>query len=102
MVSSFKYLVFSTFIAAIYSKPVFRHLVLHEQRTDGIPQGFVRTGVAPANQTITLRLALVNSDITGLEDKLYAVSNPDSALYGQHLSREEVSEQTLQVSLLSI
>lgn len=90
MISSFKYLYVSVLIAVVSATPVFRELVLHEQRTDGAPEGFVKTGAAPADQTITLRLALANSDVSGLEEKLFAVSNPDSALYGQHLSREEV------------
>ncbi|KAI5116074.1 hypothetical protein M0805_004385 [Coniferiporia weirii] len=86
-----KFLVFASFIAAVSANPVFRDLVLHEQ-LDSAPDGFVKTGAAPADQVLNLRLALVNSDMAGLENALYAVSTPDSAVYGQHLTKEEVEE----------
>ncbi|ETW85061.1 serine protease S53 [Heterobasidion irregulare TC 32-1] len=62
---------------------------LHERR-EVIPRGFVKTAAAPASQMLNLRLALVQSDPQGLEDALYAVSTPSSALYGQFLTKEEV------------
>ncbi|ETW78234.1 serine protease S53 [Heterobasidion irregulare TC 32-1] len=62
---------------------------VHERR-DAPPSGFVNSGSASAEQTLTLRLALVQSDAQGLEGALYAVSTPGSPQYGQHLSKEEV------------
>ena len=62
---------------------------VHERR-DAPPSGFVNSGSAPAEQALTLRLALVQSNAQGLEDALYAVSTPGSPQYGQHLSKEEV------------
>ncbi|KAJ7764277.1 subtilisin-like protein [Mycena metata] len=41
---------------------------------------------------ITLRIALTQSDIIGLQKKTYAVSHPANALYGQHLTTEEVAK----------
>ena len=66
-----------------------RDMRLHERR-EVIPRGFVKTTAAPASQMLNLRLALVQSDPQGLEDALYAVSTPSSALYGQFLTKEEV------------
>ncbi|KAL5512352.1 hypothetical protein ACEPAG_3344 [Sanghuangporus baumii] len=91
LASKFTYLVFASFVAAVSASPLFRNFVVHEQRSE-IPDGFVKVGAAPADQVLNLRLALVNSDMAGLEEKLYAVSTPGSALYGQHLSKEEVEE----------
>lgn len=68
----------------------FSNLVVHES-IPSAPNGFTRLSSAPANQTLHLRIALSNSNITGLEDMLYAVSSPGSPLYGQHLSKEAVS-----------
>lgn len=91
LAAKFAYLVFASFVAAVSASPLFSSFVLHEQRID-IPDGFVKVGSAPADQVLNLRLALVNNNMNGLEEKLYAVSTPGSALYGQHLSKEEVEE----------
>ena len=77
-------------IASACASPTFSNLVLHES-INNAPDGFIKIGAAPANQMLNLRIALVNSDIAGLEDKLFAVSTPGNALYGQHLSKEEAS-----------
>lgn len=82
-------LVLASLIAGIYASPTFSNLVVHESITNA-PDGFSKVGAASADQMLNLRIALVNSDIAGLEDKLFAVSTPSSALYGQHLSKEEV------------
>lgn len=88
MSPNFRIPFFLAFVAAVSAAP-FRNLVPHESR-QGVPNGFVKTGSAPADQMLNLRLALVNSDMAGLEKALYAVSTPDSAQYGQHLTKEEV------------
>ncbi|OSD03928.1 family S53 protease [Trametes coccinea BRFM310] len=64
---------------------------VHEARED-IPEGFVHSGPAPQDTVLNLRLALVQSDPAGLEKALMDVSTPSSALYGQHLSKEEVEK----------
>lgn len=84
-----KHLSFLFLAALVSAAPAFTNLILHESRI-GAPDGFVQTGPAPDEQMLNLRIALVNSDMAGLEDKLYAVSTPGSDLYGQHLSKEEV------------
>ncbi|ESK96314.1 protease s8 tripeptidyl peptidase [Moniliophthora roreri MCA 2997] len=65
-----------------------RQMAVHEQRT--APPGFARVGKPKAAATLDLRIALVPQDIAGLEKALYDVSTPGNALYGQHLSLDEV------------
>ncbi|KAJ7092235.1 family S53 protease [Mycena epipterygia] len=65
-------------------------MVVHEKR-DEPAYGFVNSGVAPATKDLTLRIALKPNNIAGLETALYAVSDPASALYGQHLTQNEVA-----------
>ncbi|KAH9847188.1 family S53 protease [Lenzites betulinus] len=59
---------------------------------EAIPDGFVHSGTAPQDKVLTLRLALVQSDTEGLQNALMDVSTPSSALYGQHLTKEEVEK----------
>ncbi|KAJ7059142.1 family S53 protease-like protein [Mycena amicta] len=72
-------------------------MAVHE-RIGTLPAGVVQkasttTTSSLATQEITLRIALAHSDpnLGGLEDRVYAVSDPASVLYGQHLSTEEIS-----------
>ncbi|KAJ7731612.1 family S53 protease-like protein [Mycena metata] len=65
--------------------------LVHEHRA--LPaSGFVSTGPAPSDAELTLRIALNPNNVAGLESELYAVSDPSSSRYGQHLTPEEVSE----------
>ncbi len=73
----------------VFSTSLFDNLLLHEQR-DVVPNGFVFSRAAPADQVLNLRLGLVQGDMATLEQRLYAVSTPGSPEYGQHLSKEEV------------
>ncbi|KAJ7731994.1 family S53 protease-like protein [Mycena metata] len=66
-------------------------LVVHEHRAQPA-SGFVSTGPAPYDAELTLRIALNPNNIAGLESELYAVSDPSSSRYGQHLTPEEVAE----------
>ncbi|KAF8148116.1 family S53 protease-like protein [Mycena galopus ATCC 62051] len=68
-----------------------RTMVVHESRAEPAT-GFVNSGVAPATTELTLRVAMRPNNIDGLHTALYAVSDPASALYGQHLTAEEVAE----------
>ncbi|EIW55897.1 uncharacterized protein TRAVEDRAFT_22306 [Trametes versicolor FP-101664 SS1] len=49
-----------------------------------------RIGPASPQTTLSLRLALAQSNPDGVIDALYRVSDPDSTSYGQYLSKEEV------------
>jgi len=84
----------ATFLAALlfsltYAKPVARDTIVHERRL-AAPSGFVHSGPAPAEHTLSLRINLASSNLEGLEQALNAASFPSSPLYGQWLSKEEV------------
>ncbi|KAJ7671081.1 peptidase S8/S53 domain-containing protein [Mycena rosella] len=66
-------------------------MVVHESVAT-IPAAFAHVGTVSLDEEITLRIALAQSDIVGLQEKTYAVSDPTNALYGQHLTTEEVAE----------
>ncbi|VDB87353.1 unnamed protein product [Peniophora sp. CBMAI 1063] len=70
-----------------------RSLLLHEKR-DTHPASFVSHGPAASDAPLRLRIALVQSDIAGLKDKLMEVSTPGNAAYGQHLSKDELFAYT--------
>ncbi|KAI0261746.1 subtilisin-like protein [Gloeopeniophorella convolvens] len=77
-------------VAFASAKPQFaRDLRLHERR-DSAPHGFALTSPAADEAPLRLRLALTPNDIQGLQDRLLDVSTPGSAVYGNHLSKEEV------------
>ena len=56
-----------------------------------VPTTWVRRADADDHQSIALRFALRQSDVSALEQRLRQTSDPDHELYGQHLSAEEVS-----------
>ncbi|KAI0044866.1 family S53 protease [Auriscalpium vulgare] len=84
-------LILVSFLTLVYGTPHSRDLLVHERRDD-VPHGFTHKGPAPADQTLTLRLALAHTDVGGLQDALYDVSTPGSSNYGQHLSKEDLAK----------
>ena len=82
-------LILASLATLALGKPTTRNLKLHEIR-QGAPSGFSLTGSADPNQTLKLRLALVQGNVAELERKLYDVSMPTSSNYGKHLSKSEV------------
>ncbi|KAI0689958.1 family S53 protease [Cytidiella melzeri] len=64
---------------------------VHESRTS-LPEGFVQDGPADANAVMNMRIALTQNNAAGLEKALMDVSTPGNALYGQHLTKEEVED----------
>jgi tripeptidyl-peptidase-1 len=82
-------LLLASLVTLVCANPVARNLVVHERR-DSAPQGFVHNGPAAESTSLNLRIALVSNDMASLEKALFDVSTPSSALYGQHLSKEEV------------
>ncbi|KAJ7636361.1 family S53 protease-like protein [Roridomyces roridus] len=48
-------------------------------------------GISP-DEELTLRIALSHSNIEGLQERTYAVSDPTHSLYGEHLSTKEIAE----------
>ncbi|KAJ6628156.1 family S53 protease-like protein [Mycena sp. CBHHK59/15] len=63
--------------------------VVHESRS-AAPSGFIRQGVAPANELLTLRVALASTNVAGLEEKLMSLSTPGSSEFRQWLSMDGV------------
>ena len=80
----------SLFFTFVLASPTMRDLRVHEARQQ-LPRGFTLTGPAPEDATLHLRIALAQNDPDGLIKALMDVSTPSSALYGQHLSKTEVS-----------
>ena len=66
-----------------------RDMQLHESRAEP-PSGYTVLGLAAPETILTLRLAIVQNNLTALIDTLYEVSNPSSPNYGAYLSKEEV------------
>lgn len=87
-------------VAFASANPIARNLVVHEVRT-AVPYEFVEAGPASADAVLRLRAALVPTNIAGLEKELFAVSNPASARYGQHLTKEQVRKMILLHCILS-
>lgn len=69
--------------------PLQKSYIVHDQRTS-TPKGFTSNGPADASSVINFRLALNAKNISGLEERLYAISTPGSDVYGQWMSKEEV------------
>ncbi|KAJ7491667.1 peptidase S8/S53 domain-containing protein [Mycena galericulata] len=82
--------IFSTFLLGSAAKPGPWSMVVHETRTEPA-RGFVYSGLASSATELTLRIGLKSNNITGLEEALYAVSDPASALYRQYLTANEVA-----------
>jgi tripeptidyl-peptidase-1 len=64
-------------------------MIVHES-VAALPTAFAHVSAVSPDEEITLRIALAQSDIVGLQDRTYAVSDPANALYGQHLTTEGV------------
>ncbi|KAJ7268406.1 family S53 protease [Mycena rebaudengoi] len=77
-------LVFAPF-AGVYSKFVILG------RRDNTPPGFSLIGSPPADEVLTLRLALAQSNIQGLQDAVYDISTPGGPRYGQYLTQDRAS-----------
>jgi tripeptidyl-peptidase-1 len=56
------------------------------------PPYWIDLGPAPPLQQIWLRIALPQARFAELERKLYEMSDPKNARYGQHLLKEQVTE----------
>ncbi|KAJ7192437.1 family S53 protease [Mycena pura] len=82
----------AAFLAGVAGNPLSgRAMAVHES-VAAVPKGFAHAGPVSPSEEITLRISLAHSDIAGLEKMTYAVSDPASSLYGQHLTVEEVAE----------
>ncbi|KAK0449571.1 family S53 protease-like protein [Desarmillaria tabescens] len=75
--------------SVVTGTPTPRAMTVHDQRVSA-PNRFVKTDAADPQANLNFRIGLTPKDIDGLEKALFAVSEPDSDLYGQHLSFDEV------------
>ncbi|KAJ7622361.1 subtilisin-like protein [Roridomyces roridus] len=66
-------------------------MVMHE-RISSVPPAFKLLGTPAPSQQIDLLVALVQSNMTGLEWVVEAVSTPSSPSYGQYLSADQVAQ----------
>ncbi|EPS93872.1 hypothetical protein FOMPIDRAFT_1135359 [Fomitopsis schrenkii] len=60
-------------------------------RRDSAPSAFSWTSLAAPETMLNLKFALAQSDPAGLEQALYDVSDPKSANYGNHLTKEDAA-----------
>jgi tripeptidyl-peptidase-1 len=77
-------------IAFTSATPTSRSGMFVRSSRPDVPAGFAHQGAAPTDKSIPLRVALVQSNIGGLEKALDDISNPSSPSYGNHLSKEKV------------
>ncbi|KAI0943204.1 hypothetical protein AcW1_002423 [Taiwanofungus camphoratus] len=84
------FLVASLFTLAL-GKPLARNMRVHERR-DSPPAGYTLVGSASPDTMLSVRIALTQSNPTGLEEALYDISTPSSSNYGKHLSKEEAAQ----------
>ena len=69
----------------------FAKLVLHDTRS-AIPAGFTTSSPAKSTDILTFQIALMETDISGLNTALYSVSTPGSPSYGKYLTKTAVSD----------
>jgi len=81
---------FLFFLPLLNAKPISTRNTVVLERRESIPDGFVKVGPAPADQTLTLRLGLKSGNMEGLEQRLYAISTPSNSDYGKFLSQDEI------------
>ncbi|RDW58856.1 hypothetical protein BP6252_13332 [Coleophoma cylindrospora] len=56
------------------------------------PQGWIRLGKAPANATLSFRIALTQRDHDLFEQTLFAISTPTHPSYGKHLNSKDAKD----------
>ena len=83
-------LLFASLATLVCATPLGRNNLVVFEKLDSAPDGFVHNGPASDSTDLVLDIAMVSSNMDGLEKALYNVSTPSSELYGQHLSKEEV------------
>ena len=86
--------VFASLVALALGNPLTRRaMTVHE--TQVLPEGFSSRGAASPDTMLNLRLALAQTNPDGLVQSLMDVSTPGNALYGQHLTKEQVCRPAL-------
>ncbi|KAJ7639552.1 peptidase S8/S53 domain-containing protein [Roridomyces roridus] len=83
--------ILASFISLAAASPAFKNFVVQESRQSA-PGAFAHLGPAAGDSMINLRIALPSQNVSGLDVDLLDVSDPKSANYGNHLSKDEVGE----------
>ncbi|KAH9847178.1 family S53 protease-like protein [Lenzites betulinus] len=86
-------LAFSFFTVALGAPLAREPLHVHDARS-AAPAGYTTSGAPHPDTVLQLRVALKQSNVDGLVDKLYDVSTPGSANYRNFLSKAEVEKYT--------
>lgn len=63
-------------------------LFVHESRSK--PEGFSRLRPAPGNEVVNFRIALTQSNVSGLRERLSSISTPNDPSYGNFMTQAEV------------
>ncbi|KAJ7639544.1 subtilisin-like protein [Roridomyces roridus] len=82
--------VLASFISLAAASSAFENFVVQESRQSA-PDAFAHLGPAAGDSMINLRIALPSQNVSGLEADLLDVSDPKSANYGNHLSKDEAN-----------
>ena len=61
-------------------------------RLEGAPKGWYETAVAPKDERIPITFAIKQTNVQWLEEKLKAVSYPDSPDYTNYMNFDEIAE----------
>jgi tripeptidyl-peptidase-1 len=80
---------FAAKLAIILSILFKAHAAVHEQLA-AVPNGWAISEPLSSTTEIKLSVGLTHSNIDQLESRLYAVSTPNSASYGNHLDLDEI------------
>ncbi|KAF8583077.1 subtilisin-like protein [Ramaria rubella] len=79
-------------VASVQSLPASEGCTYSLKETFHPPKDWVKQSLAPHDHNFILRISLAQPNFDLLEDHLYAVSDPTSPRYGQHLSKGHVQE----------
>ncbi len=81
----------TSLFALAWGNPLSRRTMhVHDSRPSA-PPSFTKVGAASPDAVLNMRIALTQNNPAGLEKALMDVSTPGNALYGQHLTKEQVS-----------
>ncbi|KAJ7639495.1 family S53 protease [Roridomyces roridus] len=83
-------LLLASFVSLAVASPAFKTFIVQEKLAS-VPEGFASLGPASADTVVNLRMALPSKDAAGLHATLLDVSDPKSANYGKHLSKDEAN-----------
>ncbi|KAJ7639487.1 family S53 protease [Roridomyces roridus] len=83
-------LLLASFVSLAVASPAFKTFIAQET-IPSAPEGFANLGPAAVDAVMNLRMALPSKDAAGLHAALLDVSDPKSANYGKHLSKDEAN-----------